>query len=251
MKTQLATMVKLTKGAGLPPEPGSAGWGTAGQLAEQHPRAPVSTQCVQDVADPQTVQALQLSPGGDRHSEGGESYTLTTGTMEILTSILVSDGPGLQHTWIDAFSSDYNKRFAQHWTEYDDAMGKQWDQYDKHTLWVNPPFSTWERVATKVMTAAARCVCCVPDWGQDYLHDMLTCAVKKFYIPSGSRIFEHKGRPCGPTKWGVWILVMEGIRQPLPQRSLIIENVTVLPLNKKKGPSSSAKRRARRRRVQG
>ena len=98
MKTQLATMVKLTKGAGLPPEPGSAGWGTAGQLAEQHPRAPVSTQCVQDVADPQTVQALQLSPGGDRHSEGGESYTLTTGTMEILTSILVSDGPGLQHT---------------------------------------------------------------------------------------------------------------------------------------------------------
>ena len=130
-------------------------------------------------------------------------------------------------------------------------MSKNWNDYDECILWVNPPFSWWEQVAVKVMTTTSRCVSCVPDWGQDYLYDMLACAVKKFYIPSGSRVFQLKGKACGPLKWGLWILVNEGVRRVLPRRSLIIEDVTVIPLNEKKGPSSSAKRRMRRRRLEG
>ena len=45
-----------------------------------------------------------------------------------------------------------------------------------------------------------RCVACVPDWGEDFVEDLLKIAVKKFYIPSGSSVFELDGVSAGPTK---------------------------------------------------
>ena len=156
MKTQLATMVKLTKGAGLPPEPGGAGGGEAGRQQAADPRPPVSTQCVQVVADPQAGQALQLSPGGDRHSEVGESYTILDRIFDILKLLITSTG--WHGHWIDTFADDSNHLCSFYWTEYDNAMGKQWDEYDKSILWVNPPFSKWPFVAAKVLTTTTRCV---------------------------------------------------------------------------------------------
>ena len=32
---------------------------------------------------------------------------------------------------------------------------------------------------------------------------------QKMYFPAGSRIFEADGRPMGPTKWGVWALLIQ------------------------------------------
>ncbi len=85
-----------------------------------------------------------------------------------------------------------------------------------------------------IMSSIGRIICLIPDWGQAAVVPVLRVACGKWYIPSGSSLFEGHYRPdLPPTRWGCWLIEIErGPREPMASDPY--QNVTVLPWNQKR-----------------
>ena len=173
-----------------------------------------------------------------------EDYAVRMDVLQILLIAMERE----RDSGIDAFSSDKNARFDEHWTEQENALQQDWSRCVSSFLWLNPPFSLWDIVARKILESAVWCIACVPDWGENYVDDLLSVTVNKFYIPSGSMVFELDGVPVGPTQWGLWILEIHKKRRPREVWNLY-KNVTIIPLNKKGVDRISKSKRGRNRRA--
>ena len=51
----------------------------------------------------------------------------------------------------DCFASARNSLCTAFWTENDDALQKEWKAGE--TIWLNPPWSLWKKVAEKLKTS--------------------------------------------------------------------------------------------------
>jgi hypothetical protein len=163
-----------------------------------------------------------------------EGYTVRAEMMEKISQAIPE---WEKWEWVDAFATPENSRFSEHWP---DAFSQNWEDpvHSQKTLWLNPPFSKWEKVTELVQKASMRCVCCVPDWGQNYLAPLLYLADERFYIPSGAPFFEIEKRKLPPTRWGIWILIIPAKKREFVEGwddkfELLYPKVNVLPLNKK------------------
>ena len=103
--------------------------------------------------------------------------------------------------------------------------------------WVNPPFSLWAEIAQRIVLAQdGHFICLLPDWGQVWAVSLLQIATK-FYIPSGTSLFQLDGVRSRPITWGCWLLHIKPGPRPLVAE---LENVTILAWNR--GTSRRQKR---------
>ena len=109
---------------------------------------------------------------------------------------------------VDLFANADNARFEQFVTEEQDAFSMVWPQ--DTTLWANPPWSLWPLVVDKIYEDGSQVVCVAPAWRTPWMAKLLNIQVKKLYFPKGEKIFELAGRPCRGTRWGVWVLLVNG-----------------------------------------
>jgi hypothetical protein len=134
--------------------------------------------------------------------------------------------------WLDVFATEATARFKNMMAPKD-AFAELWDGGWTH--WVNPPFSCLERVMLMILRSVGRVVCLIPDWGKTTkaVEPVLRVAEAKWYIPSGSRLFEgHYGPNLGATRWGCWLILIEAGQRWEDAAADPYQNVTFLPWNR-------------------
>ena len=167
-----------------------------------------------------------------------EDYVVRDEMMQrIMALIPVQDGAA---GWRDMYSTEATARFSDFVTCAETA---DWAEMQK-VLWINPPYSQWKEVAERVKNSKSRCVCLVPNWGKEYEDQLLSVARGRWYIPSGTALFQLDGVRVCPTRWGCWLIEIDaGQRRPCgPGEEL--KNVTVLAWNRS-DKSVGRKRRER------
>ena len=139
--------------------------------------------------------------------------------------------------WRDLYSNIFTAQFPDHIikAELADWSLPGW------VSWVNPPFSIWAEVAQRIVLAKdGHFACLVPDWGSVWIGSLLQIATK-YYIPSGTSLFQLDGTRSRPMVWGCWLLHIKPGLRPLVAE---LENVTILAWNRVK--SVGQKRRERK-----
>ena len=107
----------------------------------------------------------------------------------------------------DCFATARNSLCTAFFTKNDDALQGEWGEGE--TLWLNPPWSLCRKVTAKLKKSRCTAICILPAWQRGWIRELLRISSQKMYFPAGSRIFEADGRPMGPTKWGVWALLIQ------------------------------------------
>ena len=171
-----------------------------------------------------------------------EDYVVRDAFMQRILELMPT--PDGADDWRDMFSTAATVRFSDF---VNCAATADWGELQK-VLWINPPFSLWRETALQVQSSKSRCVCLVPDWGKDYEHDLLTVAIGRWYIPSGTPLFQLDGQRSQPTRWGCWLLdIPQAPRPVIPKKEMC--KVTILSWNKSEVKSAGKKRRERAARV--
>jgi hypothetical protein len=62
----------------------------------------------------------------------------------------------------DCFASPQNALCTDFWTKNDDALQQTWER--GHTIWLNPPWSLWKKVAEKLKNSECNAICIIPAW---------------------------------------------------------------------------------------
>jgi hypothetical protein len=110
----------------------------------------------------------------------------------------------------DAFSSSTNKRFSTCWTLSEDAFQQSWAG---RALWINPPWSVYEKVVEKLERERPTAICITPFWPhRNYFKKLVEFMVDKVCFPAGVVFFELDGQDAGPTHWDVWAVLLMGPR---------------------------------------
>ena len=123
---------------------------------------------------------------------------------------------------IDCFAQEGLHVWPRWWgpgsREEVDAFRKNWDFERQGLLWWNPPFSRMKDVVDKIQRDGARGVLICPYWPQEEWHQrVLELSRRRWMWRRGTEVFETVDGPIGPTRWGVWALLVDG-RLP-PQRN--------------------------------
>jgi hypothetical protein len=182
---------------------------------------------VEEITD--KIGIMEIEPRAKR-----EDYVIVPKFLEEIIRLFPTEKP-----WRDMFATDQTARFSDYVVDCDKA---DWSDIGV-MMWVNPPFSMWERTATRIVRSAAEFICLVPDWGQSWLETLLSLS-SKYYVPAGTSLFTLDDRKMPPTKWGCWLLHVP----PRPRtQGLAYSPVVFLPWNLKL--SQGKKRRERSKRV--
>ena len=157
-------------------------------------------------------KARQIEPVG--HSGSGylsEEYAVRRHWVrKILLQFDIPD-----HQVRDCFSSHGNARFAKHFVKFQNALLQHWDPAE--VMWCNPPWSIWPEVAEKILGCGCRCIGVLPAWhSKVWVQKLLKAAVKTIYFEVGSRIFELSGRPVGGIRWGLYVLLVDNLKDHVP-----------------------------------
>lgn len=139
----------------------------------------------------------------------------------------------------DMYANPQTARFPDF---YEKAEDGDWDVEDC-VRWCNPPFSMWESVAARIQRSLGQFVCLVPDWGQCWLRGLVGVSKRRWYIPSGTALFQLDGVKVGPTRWGCWLIVVLAGQRLSCEAGREFEQVTLLQWNP--AVSTGQKRRAR------
>ena len=107
----------------------------------------------------------------------------------------------------DCFADRKNALCTAFFTESDNALEKEWGEGE--TLWLNPPWSLWRKVTAKLKKSKSDAICILPDWRRGWVRELVREATSRIYFHPGTRLFEVDGKPVGPTKWGVWALLIQ------------------------------------------
>ena len=156
---------------------------------------------------------------------------------------------GVGDPWVDAFADNEihvvdhywgpgspwcGDAFARHWSGYSQV---DWNDDRRPLLWINPPFSMFDSVVQKIVTDNAWAVVICPFWGDKmWFKQLMKYAYRRYYYKAGRHIFEN----TGPTRWGVWALLVDGAN-PMERFHAPEDEESVV-----KTSSKSAQRRRRR-----
>lgn len=78
------------------------------------------------------------------------------------------------------------------------------------TIWLNPPYSSLDRVFAKFVADRAVAVAILPDWRAQEWWKLIQPFIKSRYLyPCGTRVFQVNGQVCPPIKWGVWAYIVD------------------------------------------
>ena len=103
---------------------------------------------------------------------------------------------------------------------------------------VQPPFSDLDAVLEKIKKDEATAILIAPDWrNQKYYSAMWEIAVNYYYYMARQSIFELDNVPAGPTKWGIWAVLLDGWKKSELAPAQTMRDTT------------SKKRRSRRRKL--
>ena len=108
----------------------------------------------------------------------------------------------------DCFANIKNARCTSFYSKENDAFQREWGPNE--TLWLNPPWRLWPKVAKKLRKSNCDAICVLPDWQRGWVTELLRNAARKMYFPAGTKLFEVNGKPVGGTHWGVWALLIKG-----------------------------------------
>lgn len=188
------------------------------------------------VAPPASVSAVEKVPKR-------EDYRLRQEHMQKIVA-RVMEWPGMPNLpWKDMYCQGHNAQFEDHVL---DADSEDWDRAE-HIQWFNPPFTIWKLVVQRVVDARRTYhVCLGPDWGQLWARRLLEVSLARWYIPSGSALFELNGKKMPPTRWGTWIIMVGPRAAGFKNTEEIMWQAQLLPWNEKK-LTTAAKRRERQR----
>ena len=100
---------------------------------------------------------------------------------------------------IDGFAGDSNHGFSNYYTF--DRQGP-WES----TMWLNPPWSKWSEVASRVLQSDCACICICPFWGTIWLLHLLLATSCCLFFNRGVKFFELDGVECAGTHWSVLAL---------------------------------------------
>ena len=123
----------------------------------------------------------------------------------------------------DCFATGGNARFPRYYTQEQDALSLRWDESE--TMWCNPPWTEWPKVADKILRGKNRCVCVVPAWySRAWVHDLVKAATRILYVEKGHRVFELDGQPVEGIRWGLFFLLIDpearGAGGPVEERKV-------------------------------
>ena len=113
---------------------------------------------------------------------------------------------------VDAFSVGSTRQCTRWWgpdsPEATDAFRQPWNQ---DIMWMNPPYSVWDRVVAKIREDQAHALFCVPEWNTRlWWRNLQSMVAWRWRIAPGEKVFELYNRPCSPTHWAVHIVAVCG-----------------------------------------
>ena len=118
----------------------------------------------------------------------------------------------------DCFASPKNSLCTNFFTKNDNALEREW--LPGETLWINPPWSLWKKVANKLKSSKCNAICILPAWQRGWVKELIRMANKRIFFRPGTRLFEADGKAMGPIKWGVWaLLIWRGEKPQVPPSS--------------------------------
>ena len=118
---------------------------------------------------------------------------------------------GIIPTW-DCFADEETAQCARYFTNVQEALVQKWDE--REILWLNPPWELWETTATRLINSPCTAICIFPAWKKDWVRKLVHVATKRLYVEEGTRLFEYRGRKCQGTRWGTWVVRIDGDFRP-------------------------------------
>ena len=114
---------------------------------------------------------------------------------------------------IDAFSTHDTAKCTVWWgpgsPHGEDAFEQDWEG---HTLWMNPPFSMLYKIAAKIVEDQAHAILVMPDWRYRVWHKQLMgLSMGDLIFPKGTKMFELNGTPCKGTLWETRVVFYVGM----------------------------------------
>ena len=123
---------------------------------------------------------------------------------------------GLQPTR-DCFATRDTAKCEKFFSPEEDGLAQEWDP--REVLWVNPPWALWPQAADKMLASGCTGLCILPAWSTEWVQRLLQASTKRLYLEAGSRLFSRHGRKLPGTRWGTWVLRIDGKARPLPAGS--------------------------------
>ena len=122
----------------------------------------------------------------------------------------------------DAFATKANAQFPLFWAEEDDAFQQEWG--GPHPLWMNPPFSMLDRLASKLWAEGGHAVVFCPAWSEA-LAPLRGMCLREHPVPAVP-MFVRLGTQLMPApRWQVWIFY---IRRPPPRPPVLLSAPEVI-----------------------
>ena len=92
---------------------------------------------------------------------------------------------------VDAFAEKANARFPLYWDRRANAFRQDWS---RHKLWINPPYSRLPEVVDKLFEEEASGIIVVPVWpSHEWFHKLSLIAVTWWDLPPGKPVFMTRG----------------------------------------------------------
>ena len=113
---------------------------------------------------------------------------------------------------VDAFAEKENARFPKYWDNKADAFKQDWG---KHKLWLNPPYSRLPEVVEKIMRDQASGIFIAPVWPrQSWFHVLSNVAVTWWDLPPDKSVFMTRGGITLPPRgsWRVRAVVFDALK---------------------------------------
>ena len=113
---------------------------------------------------------------------------------------------------MDCFAARGEAQCTSYLTLEQDALSRTWDP--RGVLWMNPPWPLWEKAARKLLGTSCTAICVLPAWKAGWVRELVHTATRRLYVEEGTRLFECGGRKCRGTRWGTWVLRIDGDVRP-------------------------------------
>ena len=95
---------------------------------------------------------------------------------------------------VDCFATKKNSQCISFFTKDEDALQKEWGR--GMTVWLNPPWSLWPKVAKKFQTISCDAICIIPCWRRGWVRHLLRRVTKKMYFQTGTKFFNWMANQC-------------------------------------------------------
>ena len=92
------------------------------------------------------------------------------------------------------------------------GLAQRWPA--KEILWINPPWDLCPRAAAKLLASQCTAICVVPAWSAEWVRSLVHTATRRLFVEMGTRLFQRERKKCAGTRWGTWVLRIDGDVRP-------------------------------------